>query len=161
MHSTSILHFPTHQPSQGAPKWHPPGQTPPSRRTTFMKRTATIIPSHTIQPSIPFHCQNSLVRIQAYHSRLLNIVQLPCNVLQAVHRRARPPQLSEQGPLHLKNHLPKGQGNHRCWLVLGEEAFVSILKKPVPSGVAAQARLGEEYLVYPGSCPVPYLREKF
>lgn len=25
-----------------------------------MKRTATIIPSHTIQPSIPFHCQNSL-----------------------------------------------------------------------------------------------------
>lgn len=77
------------------------------------------------------------------------------------HRRAGPSQLSEQGPLHLENHLFKGEGNRRRWLVPGEEAFVSILKKPVPSGVAAQARLGEEYLVHPGSCPVPYLREKF
>lgn len=116
---------------------------------------------HPIQPSIPFHCQNSLVRFQAYHSRLFHRVQLPCNALQAVHRRAGPSQLSEQGLLHLENHLREGDADRRCWLVPGEEAFVSILKNPVPSGVAAQARLGEEYLVYPDSCLGPYHREQF
>lgn len=150
-YSTSILH----QPSQGAPEWHPPGQTTPTRRTT-----ATIITSHTIQPSIPFHCQYPVVRFQAYHG-LLNSVQLPCDALQAVHRRAGPSQLPEQGLLHFENHLRKGDVNCRCWLVPGEEAFVLILKKPVPAGVAEQARLGEEYLVHPGSCLVPYLREQF